>query len=95
MSKMVDLLRLTAVQLQDLLSNGKITTVELIKQTLDQIEKHNRNGLNLRAIISVVPRELALQKATQLDLERERGHIRGPFHGIPVIVKVRRITRLS
>ena len=45
--------------------------------------------MKLRAIISKMPKEKALHHADILDEERKAGSIWGPFHGIPIIVKVR------
>ncbi|KAL6701537.1 amidase signature domain-containing protein [Trichoderma pleuroticola] len=59
----------------------------LIKQVLNQVDKHNRNGLNLRALISVAPRQQLLERAQFLDQERAAGKARSPLHGIPFIVK--------
>ncbi|KAL7944871.1 amidase signature domain-containing protein [Trichoderma barbatum] len=54
---------------------------------LNQVNKHNRNGLNLGALISVAPREQLLARAQFLDQERAAGKARSPLHGIPFIVK--------
>ncbi len=45
-------------------------------------------GLALRAVISVAPDDVVLARAVALDAERARGHVRGPFHGIPILLKV-------
>jgi Asp-tRNA(Asn)/Glu-tRNA(Gln) amidotransferase A subunit family amidase len=84
----LDLLRLTGVQLQTLLERRELTSVDLVAQTLQQIDRHNEKGLGLRAMISVAPRQLLLDRAAMLDKEREDGNRRGPLHGLPIIVKV-------
>jgi amidase len=71
-----DLLRLTASELQALLQNGELTSVELIKQVLVQVESHNENGLGLKVMLSVAPMKLLLETASRLDAERSEGHIR-------------------
>ena len=50
-------------------------------------ETHVPNQVNqyLEAVIELNPD--ALDIATQLDQERAKGHVRGPLHGIPVLVK--------
>ena len=78
-----DPLTATASQLQDLLSSGKLTSVELCQAYFDQIAQHDHY---LKAILSVSP--TALSQAAALDEERMQGHIRGPLHGIPILVKV-------
>ncbi|KAH6615688.1 amidase signature domain-containing protein [Chaetomium sp. MPI-SDFR-AT-0129] len=82
-----DIVRLTASELQHLLSSEKLTSVDLVKASLAQIDRHNRKGLTLRAVISVAPDDIVLERAAMLDAERARDRVRGPFHGIPVLLK--------
>jgi len=88
-SSSLDLLRLTATELQELLQKNELTSVDLVKQVLGQIESHNEKGLGLKAMLSMAPTRLLLDTASKLDAERAEGHTRGPLHGIPIIVKVR------
>lgn len=83
-----DLLSLDASALQRMFAAGKTTSHSLVNQSLAQIAKYDRNGPCLRAMTSVVPCEKLLQLADERDRERANGNLRGPFHGIPVIVKV-------
>ncbi|VUC23593.1 unnamed protein product [Clonostachys rosea] len=85
--KTVDLLDLTAVELQNLLNDGLVTSRGIVQQYLEQIEKHNHQGLKLHAIISVQNHADLFQRAQQLDDERKRGKVRGPLHGVPIILK--------
>jgi hypothetical protein len=71
--------------LQNLLSNGNITSESLIDVYLGQVRKHDGY---LHAMIETTPRGLLLQRAHELDRERQAGTVRGPLHGIPVIIKV-------
>jgi len=80
----LDLLTLTAAELQDHLQNGRITSLELVRLYHGQILKYNES---LRAIISVSPLSLIEKIAKRLDDERRDGHIRGSLHGIPIIIK--------
>lgn len=84
-----DVLRSTATELSSKLSDGTLTSVDLIEQYLAQIEAHNHSGLGLRAIASLPPRAQLIQTARELDQERKDGRVRGPLHGIPIILKVR------
>lgn len=79
----VPLLTITIEEIQKLMAEGELTSVELIEQCLGQIRRHDDY---LRAIIQVAP--TARDQALRLDKERSKGHIRGPLHGIPVLVKV-------
>ncbi|ESZ98762.1 hypothetical protein SBOR_0868 [Sclerotinia borealis F-4128] len=54
---------------------------------LAQIKKHNRAGAQLHAIISTPTKQQLLDVAQRLDQERKTGKIRGPLHGVPIIVK--------
>ena len=54
----------------------------------DQIALHDEY---LKAILIVSP--MALLQAAALDKERMQGHVRGPLHGIPILVKVSHSTR--
>ena len=75
------------------LAAGETTSAALTQLCLDQIERHNLQGLGLRAVIAACPRGVALREARRLDGEREAGRVRGPLHGIPVVVKVRLVSR--
>jgi len=55
---------------------------------LDQIQKHNLDGLKIRAIISTPPKDTILAYAQELDEERATKGLRGPLHGILLLVKV-------
>ena len=91
MKQTLDLLALTAIELERLLSNASLTSRELVQACLEQIEKHNHQGLCLNAIISVAPHEHLCGLAEELDAERAAGKIRSPLHGIPIILKVRSV----
>ncbi|EOD50262.1 putative amidase family protein [Neofusicoccum parvum UCRNP2] len=82
-----DTLSATATELSRLLRSGALTSVELVDVYLAQIERHNRKGRQLRAMISVAPRYHLFAIARRLDDERRAGGIRGPLHGLPVVLK--------
>jgi len=88
----LDLYVATASELQRLLSWGIITSVNLVNWYLDQIDRHNHHGLELRAVVATAPRSLALEEAERLDSERAEGKLRSAAHGIPILVKVCRGT---
>lgn len=69
-------------ELQRLMRHGQLTAVELTKGYLDRIAELNPT---LNAVLETNPD--ALKIARRLDRERWAGHVRGPLHGIPVIVK--------
>ncbi|OMP83535.1 putative amidase [Diplodia seriata] len=82
-----DTLTATATALSNLLRTNVLTSVELVDVYLAQIERHNRKGRQLRAIIAVAPRYHLFAIARRLDDERRAGHVRGPLHGIPCVVQ--------
>lgn len=84
----VDIVRHTATELQEFMKGGELTSVELVQKTLAQIDLHNQKGLRLKAVISVAPEDRVLDEAAKLDAERAAGKLRGPLHGIPVLLKV-------
>ena len=88
----LDLLRLSAAQLQTLLEDGKLTSERLVGVYLDQIDRHNYKGACLHAVISTISRQKAVKEARKLDRERSRrmreNRPRGPLYGIPIIIKV-------
>ncbi|KAI1411627.1 amidase signature enzyme [Hypoxylon sp. FL1857] len=83
----ISILQVPAFELQQQLAAGELTSVRLVKELLDQIDRHNTKGMCLNAIISVLDRDLALQTAELLDEERAQGKVRSDLHGIPIIIK--------
>lgn len=82
-------LQCSAHEYQVLMQDGHLCSEDLVNCFLDQIERHNKRGLKLNAILSVCPREVAISQAKALDEERRQGKARGELHGIPIIIKVR------
>lgn len=85
MAKSIKPLEATVVELQSGLNAELYDSVHVVQVYLDQINKYNER---LRAVIQTAPPELLLARAQALDQERKQGKIRGPLHGIPVLVKV-------
>ena len=86
-----DLLTATVADLRQLLTSGLIRSVDLVKLYSDQIDRHDRKGMELNAVISTAPKEFVVREADRLDQERAEGKVRGPLHGIPVIIKASKI----
>jgi amidase len=76
---------LTIPQLQQGYKDGKYTITDVVKIYLDRINEIDKNGPKLNSVIKVNPD--ALQIAEELDKERIAGKLRGPLHGVPVILK--------
>jgi amidase len=76
---------LSIAELQDGMKSGKYTARSLVQKYLDRIEAIDRQGPALHSIIELNPD--ALDIADALDKERNDKGVRGPMHGIPVVIK--------
>lgn len=83
-----NILAATAGDVRRLLENKETTSVELVKLYLEQIAKHNHDGMQLNAMITTAPVNSVLKEAEALDMEREHSGPRSKLHGIPIILKV-------
>jgi amidase len=72
----------TIPQLQALMASGQLTSKDLVEGYLDRIRSLNPL---LHSVIETNPDAVSI--AHRLDNERRRGHVRGPLHGIPILVK--------
>src|SRR6266498_5543676 len=72
----------TIPELQDLMASGQLTSRQLTQGYIRRIQSLNPL---LHSVIELNPNAIAI--ASQLDNERRRGQVRGPLHGIPVLVK--------
>ena len=75
----------TVADLQDRMAKGTDTARSLSEKYLARIKALNEAGPMLRAVIETNPD--ALRIAYELDKERKAGKVRGPLHGIPVLIK--------
>jgi amidase len=71
--------------LQKRMTNGELTAHALVQQYLDRIAAIDKAGPSINAIIELNPD--ALKIADELDAERTSGKVRGPLHGVPVLIK--------
>jgi amidase len=75
----------SAGEQQAAMSDRKVTSEQLVRAYLERIERIDRAGPKLNAILAVNPNALA--DAKRLDAERKAGRVRGPLHGVPVLIK--------
>src|SRR5258708_86786 len=75
----------TVVQLQSMMASGQLTSVRLTQYYIDRIIGLDQNGPGVNAVMELNPDALAIAKS--LDMERAKGTVRGPMHGIPVLLK--------
>ena len=72
----------TISQLQAAMTDGQLTSRDLVLGYLNRIHSLNPT---LHAVIETNSNAVSI--ATSLDNERKAGHVRGPLHGIPLLVK--------
>src|SRR5881409_3925816 len=77
-----DFIEATIPQLQAAMASGALTSAGLTMGYINRIQSLNST---LHAVIELNPNAVAI--ATALDNERRAGNVRGPLHGIPLLVK--------
>jgi amidase len=75
----------TIASMQEAMRSGKHTSRSLCQAYLRRIDAIDRRGPTLRSVIETNPEALAI--ADGLDRERKAGRVRGPLHGIPILIK--------
>ncbi len=75
----------SVAQLAQSMQRGELTSHALVQHYLGRIAAIDKAGPAINAVIELNPDALAI--ADQLDAERRRGKLRGPLHGIPVLIK--------
>jgi amidase len=75
----------SAGEQQAALTDGRVTSEQLVRAYLERIERIDRSGPKLNAVLALNPHALA--DARRLDAERKAGRVRGPLHGVPVLLK--------
>ncbi len=64
---------------------GRVTSAQAVTWYLQRIRTIDQAGPKIQAVLAVNPS--ALDDAKRLDEERRSGHVRGPLHGVPVLIK--------
>jgi amidase len=67
------------------MKTGKWSALSLVMKYLTRIEAIDRAGPTLRSVIELNPDAISVAKT--LDKERQAGKVRGPLHGIPILIK--------
>lgn len=78
----LDLQTATVTQLQAAMASGRLTSRALTKRYVERIRAYDGPTNSIRALSPT-----ALVEAALRDREREAGKVRGPLHGIPVLLK--------
>src|SRR5215203_1145994 len=81
----------TIAELGAAMRSGRLSSRRLTQAYLRRIRRIDLSGIQLNSVIEVNPD--ALEIAAELDAERRQGRVRGPLHGIPILVKDNFATR--
>ena len=76
---------LSIAALQKALGSGAVTSEGLIAAYVGRIARYDHQGPEYRSVLALNPN--ALQDARALDAERKANRLRGPLHGIPILLK--------
>ena len=76
---------MTVAQLEAAMASGHLTSEQLTSYYIARIIALDQNGPGVNAVIELNPD--AIQIARQMDQLRRHGHVLGPMHGIPVLLK--------
>src|SRR5688500_2624755 len=71
--------------LQQKMQSGELSSHAIVQLYLDRIQLIDKNGTGVNSIIEINPDALTI--ADSLDVERKNNKVRGPLHGIPVLLK--------
>ncbi len=80
-----ELEEVTILDLQKRMVSGQDSARSLTEKYTARIEALDRRGPALRSVLEINPD--AIEIAEKLDEERKAGRVRGPLHGIPILVK--------
>src|SRR6266404_3710030 len=80
-----ELEELTITQLQEGLVTSRWTSVQLVEKYLARIDEIDKHGPRINSVIELNPDSGAI--AAALDRERKDKGVRGPLHGIPILIK--------
>src|SRR5947209_17439928 len=75
----------TVAQLQARMASGALTSVQLTRAYIERIHTLDSSANGVNAIIELNPDALTI--AHHMDNMRRAGHVLGPLHGIPVLLK--------
>ena len=75
----------TVADLQSAMSKGTLSSEKLTQTYLARIAAYDQAGPAINSVITLNPKALEVAKA--LDAERKAGKVRGPLHGIPIVLK--------
>jgi amidase len=81
----INLEEITVADLQAAMTAGRLDAETLVQMYLTRIQSIDRSGPTLRSVQELNPDAVAI--ARSLDEERRAKRVRGPLHGIPILLK--------
>lgn len=78
---------ITIAQLQDDMRTGTRTARSIAEAYLARIDEIDRAGPRVNSVIEINPDALAIADALDRERRERGGRVRGPMHGIPVLIK--------
>jgi amidase len=76
---------MTIAGLQEAYASGRLTSKHVVELYLNRIHEIDRAGPRLQSVLELNPEVLSIAQA--LDVERASGRVRGPLHGVPILLK--------
>jgi amidase len=80
-----ELNEVTIDELQKKMQSGEYTSRSITQLYLNRIDAIDKKGPAINSVIELNPDAIAM--ADSMDMERKNGKVRGPMHGIPVLIK--------
>lgn len=81
----LDITKASIADINAAFADGSLSAEALTKAYLARIAAYDQKGPKIDTVIYLNPK--ALEEAKVLDAERAAGKIRGPLHGIPIVLK--------
>ena len=75
----------TISKVHALIKNGNLTAEILVSKYLERIDKIDKSGPKINSIIEINPDAIIIAK--ELDAYYEKNGMKGPLHGIPILIK--------
>jgi amidase len=80
----LDIDKATIPDIDAAFKNG-LSSQKLVAAYLERIKAYDKQGPVINAVILLNPK--AMEEAARLDAERKAGKLRGPLHGVPIVLK--------
>jgi amidase len=81
----LDIETASIADLQAAFANGSLSSEQLVRAYLARIDAYDKKGPSINTVITANAK--ALDEAKARDAERKAGKLRGPLHGIPIVLK--------